>query len=402
MNCSWPAVFCCLLAVFGLPRPGVAGDWPLFRGDSELRGVADTSLPDKPALSWKFKTGDAVKSAPVIVSNVVYIGSGDSNVYALNFSDGRKVWSFPTDGPVDAPPMALENTIYVGSLDGFLYALDAGKGTLRWKYKTDDKILGSANYWKQPYGPVQIIAGSYDYRLHSIDAVTGKSNWVYETGNYINGTPAIFGGRTVFGGCDGFLHVISLANGKQVAEIDAGAYVAASAALADGRAYFGNYGNEFLCVDFSTSTEGGTETPKPTASQEAPSQAGGQSNLVWRFKEKEFPFFSSAAVTKDQVVFGGRDKRLHCLNRATGEEIWSFATQGKVDSSPVVAGEKIVVGSHDGRVYVVSLKDGKELWSYEIGEPIESSPGVADSKFVIGSDDGYVYCFGTKTGEAGK
>ena len=54
----------------------------------------------------------------------------------------------------------------------------------------------------------------------------GRSNWVYETGNYINGSPAVADGRTVFGGCDGLLHVISLADGKQVKEIEAGAYIA--------------------------------------------------------------------------------------------------------------------------------------------------------------------------------
>ena len=68
------------------------------------------------------------------------------------------------------------------------------------------------------------------------------------------------------------------------------------------------------------------------------------------------------------------------MNRADGQPVWSFATRGKVDSSPVVCGDKVVVGSDDGRLYVVSLDKGKELWSYEIGQPIESSPAVARGK----------------------
>ncbi|HXG48365.1 MAG TPA: PQQ-binding-like beta-propeller repeat protein, partial [Methylomirabilota bacterium] len=75
---------------------------------------------------------------------------------------------------------------------------------------------------------------------------------------------------------------------------------------------------------------------------------------------------------------------------------WTFATRGKVDSSPVVAGDKVVVGSDDGRLYVVSLKDGTELWSYEIGQPVGSSPAVAGDRVIVGSDDGGVYCFGSK------
>ena len=85
---------------------------------------------------------------------------------------------------------------------------------------------------------------------------------------------------------------------------------------------------------------------------------------------------------------------LHCVKREDGQAVWSFATRGKVDSSPVVCGNKVIVGSDDGRLYLVSLDKGKELWSYEIGQAIESSPAVARAKVVIGADDGGVYCFG--------
>ena len=121
---------------------------------------------------------------------------------------------------------------------------------------------------------------------------------------------------------------------------------------------------------------------------------------VWSFRDREFPYFSTPAVTKDRVIFGGRDKLLHCVNRETGDSIWSFSTRGKVDSSPVVCGDKVIVGSDDGRLYIVSQKEGKEIWSYEIGQAIESSPAAANGKIVIGSDDGNVYCFGASVESA--
>jgi outer membrane protein assembly factor BamB len=117
---------------------------------------------------------------------------------------------------------------------------------------------------------------------------------------------------------------------------------------------------------------------------------------VWVFKDREFPYFSSPAVTPEWVVVGGRDKLLHCVKRADGQPVWSFATHGKVDSSPAICGDKVVVGSDDGRLYVVSLGGGKEVWSYEVGQGIESSPAVAGGKVVVGGNDGNVYCFGEK------
>jgi len=145
-----------------------------------------------------------------------------------------------------------------------------------------------------------------------------------------------------------------------------------SAALAGGRAYVGHYENEFLCFDLEKGTN------------------------VWRYHDRAFPYFSSPAVTDRWVVFGGRDKRLHCVRRDDGSPVWMFATQGKVDSSPVVVGDKVVVGSDDGSLYVVGLENGKPLWTYEVGRPVSSSPAVVDGRIVVGGEDGRVYCFGPK------
>ena len=87
---------------------------------------------------------------------------------------------------------------------------------------------------------------------------------------------------------------------------------------------------------------------------------------------------------------------LHCVERDTGKMIWTFQTQGEVDSSPVISMDKVVVGSSDGFLYMVNLANGKELWNYEIGAPIVASPAVAEGRVVIGSEDGYLYAFGPK------
>ncbi|MGZ8939382.1 MAG: outer membrane protein assembly factor BamB family protein, partial [Limisphaerales bacterium] len=232
---------------------------------------------------------------------------------------------------------------------------------------------GSPNWVVAPDGKSKwVLAGSYDYRLYCFDALTGKTNWTYETGNYINGTPAVADGKTVFGGCDAILHVISLKDGQKIKEVEAGAYIAGSGAFEANKFYVGHYENEFLCADLE------------------------QGKITWKFKDRAFPYFSSPALTKDRVVFGGRDKKLHCVNKSTGEEIWSFTTRGKVDSSPVVVGDKVVVGSEDGNLYMVNLADGVQLWNYEIGEAITSSPAVVNGMVVVGSEDGNVYAFGTK------
>jgi outer membrane protein assembly factor BamB len=60
---------------------------------------------------WSFATGNLVRSSPA----VVYIGSWDDNVYALNASTGAKLWSFATANVVESSPAVANGVIYVSS-----------------------------------------------------------------------------------------------------------------------------------------------------------------------------------------------------------------------------------------------------------------------------------------------
>jgi outer membrane protein assembly factor BamB len=162
--------------------------------------------------------------------------------------------------------------------------------------------------------------------------------------------------------------MVSVKDGAPLRQIEAEAYVASSVAVAeDGRAYVGHYGNLVLGLD-----------PK-----------GG--SVLWRYRDRNFPYLSSAAVKGDRVVIGGNDKRVHCVNRTDGTKVWQFATRGKVDSSPVICGGVVVVGSMDGRLYGIGLEDGTERWVYEIGAPVSASVAASEGWIVVGAEDGTVY-----------
>ena len=193
---------------------------------------------------------------------------------------------------------------------------------------------------------------------------------IYETESFINATPAVDSGRITIGGCDAMIHVISASTGKLIRQIEVGSYIAGSGALDGDHIYLGNYGDQFLCASVKT----------------------GQ--ILWTYQDRKFPIFSSPALTPTRVLFGSRDKSLHCLDRKTGSDHWNFQTRGKVDSSPVICHNKVVFGSDDGRLYIVNLNDGELIWSYEIGRALQASPAVVDGWVVIGSEDGALYAFG--------
>jgi outer membrane protein assembly factor BamB len=100
-----------------------SANWPMYRGDPALVGVAMGSLSDQLALRWTFKTEGPVKSSAAIENGMVYVGSDDGQVYALDLRHGQKQWAFKTGGPVESSPLLLAEGLYVGSSDAMLYAL---------------------------------------------------------------------------------------------------------------------------------------------------------------------------------------------------------------------------------------------------------------------------------------
>ena len=152
-------------------------DWPIFRGDAQLSGVANTVLPENIKLLWTFKTEGDIKSSPVIGQNKIFIGSNDGYIYALNLTNGELLWKFDTGDAVDAPALYRDNTVYVGSLNGWFFALNALNGKYKWKYKTEDQISGSANWVTTSEKENRIVVGSYDNIMHCLDAKTGSRLW---------------------------------------------------------------------------------------------------------------------------------------------------------------------------------------------------------------------------------
>ena len=353
------------------PAPAAASSWPQFRNTPTLTGVSPSSLPATLKLLWTYDAKGAVESSAAIVGDTVYVGSMSGELLAIDLATGKLRWSYRAAaaeyGIGESSPAVAGGTVYIGDLAGLLHAVDAASGKGKWTFKTGSEIKSS---------PVvagnRVLIGSYDGSLYGIDAATGKQAWKVTTENYVHATPAIVNGVAYFGGCDEFFHGVRISDGREVMNLNTDAYTAASAAIDGGTAYYGTFANDVVAVDIAAR------------------------KIRWRFEdpERQFPFYSSAALSADAVIIGGRDKNVRSLDRATGKPRWSFPTQARIDSSPAVAGDRVVVGSGDGRVYVLDLATGKKVWEFEGGAGFTASPAIANGRIVIGNVDGKIFAIG--------
>ena len=356
-----------LLAISAFPDNRIS-EWPMFRGASALTGISSAQLAKPLKLLWSFQAEDSIESSAAISDGTVYVGCMDSSLYAIDLLTGKLRWRYSTAGPVQESSPGIRNgAVYVGDLDGVFHAVDAATGKALWTFQADAEIRSSPNFKDE-----KIYIGSYDQNLYCLSADTGAPVWKYTTGGPVHCTPAIDDGHVYISGCDANFRAIDTETGKQAYSINLESYAGASAAIRAGYAYVGTFGNEVFCLDLQ---------------QHYPRWA-------YRHPTRNFPFYSSAAVTTDRVVVGGRDKIVHCLDRSTGKEIWSFLTKARVESSPLVTGNRIFIGSNDGHFYELDLISGKNVWKFTSGAPFSASPAAVSGFLVIGDQDGVLYCFG--------
>jgi outer membrane protein assembly factor BamB len=348
-----------------------AADWPVFRGNPAQDGVSTDTLPDQLEELWRFKTGkgdDSIENAPAIVDGVVYLAGQDQILYALSLADGAEKWRFKSTAPFKTSPAVHEGRIYVGDLDGNFYCLGAAKGDLVWKYQCEQEISSSPGFAGK-----KIMFGCTDESLYCLDD-SGKKLWQFKVpGGPVLATPAVEKNLTFVSGCDSKLHMIDTDTGNGKAELDLEGQTGATPSLKGGFLYVGTMSNQVKAINID------------------------KKEVAWTFETtRGQPFFASTAVTNDLVIAGNRDKHLYALERATGKPKWNFATEGRIEGSPVVAGSRVYAGSMDKNLYVIDIAQGTEIQRIKLDSGVSGSVAVSNGRLLVGTQNGTLYCFGKK------
>ncbi len=61
-------------------------------------------------------------SSPAVANGVVYVGSSDYNLYALDASTGAFLWKYAAENVIRSSPAVANGMVYVASDDGNVYA----------------------------------------------------------------------------------------------------------------------------------------------------------------------------------------------------------------------------------------------------------------------------------------
>jgi len=307
-----------------------------------------------PKLKWKFKAGGPIFSTPVISDGLVYVGSLDSSLYAVELTSGKLKWKFKTGGEIRSTVCLSGDTLFLYSGDATLYAIDKLSGKVLWSFKTKGGILGDRRYDFADYyqsSPVvnkgKLFFGAGDNRVYAIDTSNGKLLWSFKTGGIVHTTPALYNDRLFVGSFDGNIYSISQETGDLIWKFKTTGHryfpdgeVQGSPVVANDLVYVGTRDYNLYAID----------------------ALDGYSH--WN---KAFPFGWATALTpRDSVLYVGTsdDRVLVALDGKSGQEFWRTDVKFNIFGPCVYTPSMAYVGTLMGKLFGIDLRNGKVKWVY--------------------------------------
>jgi len=372
-----------------------AGDVSLmFRGTPAHTGVATGPLFDgQGGVRWRFQTRSAVRSTPAVTATRLFIGSGDSTLYALDRASGKPVWTFATSGPVHSSPAVAQGLVIAATPAGRIFAVSEATGQLKWSVQTGPTLpqnITPAGGWDlYVSSPVvvdgTIVIGAGDGNVYALDLTTGRERWRVKTGGKVRATPSVSDGVVVVGSWDGRVYAIDLATGKtrwvhhtvgDTLDLKREGYdrraIQSTAAIAEGNVFLGSRDDGFYALDF------------------------GNGQRKWRSSHGTSWVVGSPAVRDGRAYVGSSDAHfVQSVDVASGRELWRTPVGSNVLSSPVLTGDLLVVGTANtnagrGELLALDAATGAVRWRLPLGEAVWSTPVVIGNEIYIGCDDGSV------------
>ncbi|HEX9069765.1 MAG TPA: PQQ-binding-like beta-propeller repeat protein, partial [Ktedonobacterales bacterium] len=415
-------------------------DWPTFLHDPQRTAASgETILSTANAatlkLRWTYLTGGPLAASPTLAGGIVYVGSWDGYEYAIDAKAGTIKWKTflgqtttpncnPTLIGITSAATVLNNVVYVGGGDSNWYALDAGTGTVLWSVPTGDNSIAGGHYnWSSPLianGSAYIgIASNCDNPLvqGELLRVDLTSHAVVATAKFVP-DGQVGGGVWTSPALDTATNTVYVTTGTQnlpsqtmpqglvslnatTLAINGSWQIPPADALND--ADFGNSPILFTTAAGRALVAATNKNGYVYAFDRANVSAG----PVWRTRIAiggECPTCGDGSVSSmafakgvlyaagGNTIIGGAGYQgsVRALDPATGNIIWEHG-----DTQPVVPAlaydNGLVIDGAGNILEVLDASTGKRLYTYQAGGGIYSAPSVWNGKIYFGALDSKVY-----------
>ncbi len=391
-----------------LEPPFTFGDRPIRKINPavsmEMEAVINVALQYNPI--DRFPSADAMKEALLLAGRKTGLLSRMPVTPSVSTDDSvTPVWKFQCEDEIRASVAVDMGLVYVGTYDHNVYALDAKTGAFSWKFPTDGGIVS-----RPAISEGLLMFGSEDCHLYSISSRTGKISWSATAEGPIRTSPVVAEGHVFFGSDDGFFYAVNLMSMRLVWRYNTGSGAVRSSPVVLGdQIFFGTELGDFICLNMSGQVKWRSKAKRGILSSAAVSRntlffTSLDSTLyavdaksgyaLWRFRMGKGSV-STPCIFENFVIAGCADGFIYCVDAGSAREVWRFRTENQVSGSPLVHKDSVYCGGADGTLYCLEYRTGRLRWKFNTGGPITSSPIVYNDILYVGSTDHYPLCIGS-------
>lgn len=358
------SVYLILLATVSFMNNSLQAQPAMFGVNPQHTGVYDSSLPSDILLSekWKFKTDGMIFSSAVVSNDVIYFGSDDSCLYAIDTA-GTEKWKFKSNGMIRSTPAVVDTVVYFNNYGAKFYAVNTKSGQEMWSFDTDGESprTGKGLNWCTPKDMVMtdpwdfylaspVIADTLVYfgsgaNVYAINLKNNEMVWKYTAPNVVHSSPAVYNGIIYFGCWDSKIYALNTITGKEIWSFQTGLDAE-------------NHGMEGIQ--------------------------------------------SSPSVIDTLVIIGSRDANVYALHAKTGNVIWKTSFGGTwMPSSYAYFNETLFTGSSEGGgLKALSILNGKLKYAASKNFYLTfSTPAIASETAFIGCMNGSLFAVDVNTGK---
>ena len=336
----------------------------LFRGNSQRTGVYNLpGIRNQPEVKWQAKVSSTWLMPPLLAEDILYTGSGEGVLYALNAETGEQIWSVDGFGQLESTGAVGGDLIVSAGYSQLVKAMDRSTGEERWSYQADYPVQGA------PLIVGERVYIATDRQVYALELESGQLIWKDSTGteDAYMGAPAYEDG-VIYTTGGKILLALDAETGKELWRAGK-ANPFLGLAVVNQMIYVGNWDERLYAFDRSTGEERWSFA----------AQAGG---LFW----------SSPAATSETVYAGNIDGYIYALDAQTGELKWSFQTGGDAVSEALVSDGIVYVSdsSHETRrgprhLYAIDAATGKQIWVFESESTFLPAPELGNGTIYVTS-----------------
>jgi eukaryotic-like serine/threonine-protein kinase len=160
---------------------------------------------------WRRKVGDQVWSTPISDGSTIFVTAMNGNVTALGLDGGERWQQQVAPAGIAGTPALRDGVLYVGSFDRRMYAVDTRSGERVWQSEPARNW-----FWTEPLVEGDtVFAGNMDGSMYAFDRRTGAERWRAEVGSPIRGRSAVVDGVLVVAADRGQIRGFRPATGEQ-------------------------------------------------------------------------------------------------------------------------------------------------------------------------------------------